>query len=75
MLPMAATRAGYKVVVSAAVDPEQREELVRRAAEGDRTLSQELRIAVREHLEHPPGLTAEAGSSTPSGPASGPGDA
>jgi hypothetical protein len=63
-----ATRAGYKVVVSAAVEPEQRDELVRRAIEGDRTLSQELRIAVREHLEHPSGLRRRA-SVPPEGPA------
>ncbi len=39
-----------KVVVSAAVDVEQREELERLAREGDRTLSQQVRMAVREHL-------------------------
>lgn len=40
-----------KVVVSAAVEQEQRDELQRLAREGDRTLSQQVRIAVREHLE------------------------
>jgi Ribbon-helix-helix protein, copG family len=45
------TFAENKVVVSAAVEPEQREELERLAREGDRTLSQQVRIAVREHLD------------------------
>ena len=47
---MRATLAELKVVVSAAVDAEQREELERLAREGDRTLSQQVRMAVREHL-------------------------
>ena len=48
---MRATFVESKVVVSAAVEQEQREELQRLAREGDRTLSQQVRIAVREHLE------------------------
>ena len=68
---MAATRAGYKVVVSAAVEPEQREQLERMAAEGDRTLSQELRRAVARYLDTPPRLPLEAGSSDHREPASG----
>jgi hypothetical protein len=38
------------VIVSAAVEPRQRQELQRRAQEGDRTLSQEVRRAIREYL-------------------------
>lgn len=48
---MRATLEEPKVVISSAVGPEQREELERLAREGDRTLSQQVRIAVREHLE------------------------
>lgn len=39
-----------KVVVSAAVERDQREELERLAREGDRTLSQQVRLALREYL-------------------------
>ena len=39
-----------KVVVSAAVDREQRQQLERLAREGDRTLSQQVRVALREYL-------------------------
>ena len=67
-MPVTATRSGYKVVVSAAVEPEQRDELVRRAVEGDRTLSQELRVAIREHLDDPSGSRRRA-SVPPEGPA------
>ena len=45
------TREGSTVIVSAAVDPRQREELARRAQEGDRTLSQEIRRALVRYLE------------------------
>lgn len=53
-----------KVVISAAVEPEQRAELERLARAGERTLSQEIRRAVREHLERcgiaePPGAIDE----------------
>lgn len=48
---MMATLAERKVVVSGTVAPSQREELERLAREGDRTLSQQVRLAVREHLE------------------------
>jgi predicted transcriptional regulator len=44
------------VVISAAVDREQREALERLAREGDRTLSQQVRVAIREFL----GRTHEA---------------
>ena len=47
---MRATLVEPKVVVSAAVEQEHREELKRLACEGDRTLSQQVRIAVREYL-------------------------
>jgi hypothetical protein len=47
---MTITHTDTKVVVSAAVDREQREELERMAQEGDRTLSQQVRIVVREYL-------------------------
>jgi hypothetical protein len=39
-----------KVIVSAAVEAEQRDELERRARVAERTLSQEIRLAIREHL-------------------------
>ena len=42
--------AESKVVVSAAVEPEQRAELERMAREGDRTLSQEIRRALTGYL-------------------------
>lgn len=45
---MPQTREG--VVVSAQVTLEDRAELERRAAEADRSLSAEIRRAVREHL-------------------------
>jgi len=48
---MRTTLAEPKVVVSAAIEPEQREELERRAAEGSRSLSQEIRKALRGYLE------------------------
>ena len=40
-----------KVNISAAVDREQREQLERLAREGDRTLSQQIRLIVRRYLE------------------------
>ena len=46
-----------KVVVSAAVYPEERAELERRAAEGDRTLSQEIRRALARYLHNEEGKT------------------
>ena len=39
-----------KVVLSAAVEREQREALELLAREGDRTLSQQVRVAIREYL-------------------------
>ena len=39
------------VIVSAQVSPEDRAELERRAAEADRSLSAQIRRALREHLE------------------------
>ena len=48
---MRTTHTEPKVVVSVAVEPALREELERLAREGDRTLSQQARIAIREHLE------------------------
>lgn len=47
---MRATLEEHKVVVSAAVDPAQRAALERMAAEGDRTLSQEIRRALTKYL-------------------------
>jgi hypothetical protein len=47
---MRATVDDPKVVISSAVEAEQREELERLAREGGRTLSQQVRIAVREYL-------------------------
>jgi hypothetical protein len=44
------TQTESKVVVSAAVDREQREALELLAREGDRTLSQQVRVALREYL-------------------------
>ena len=38
------------VVLSAAVEREQREALELLAREGDRTLSQQVRVAIREYL-------------------------
>jgi hypothetical protein len=46
---MQQTREG--VIVSAQVSPTERAELLRRATEGDRSLSAEIRRAIREHLE------------------------
>lgn len=40
-----------KVIVSAAVEAAQRDELERLARSAERTLSQEIRLAIREHLE------------------------
>jgi hypothetical protein len=40
-----------RVVVSSTVAVEERRELERLAAAGDRTLSQEVRKAIRRHLE------------------------
>ena len=40
-----------KVIVSSAVDREERDELERLARDGDRTLSQEIRRALRRHIE------------------------
>jgi hypothetical protein len=40
-----------KVIVSAAIEAEQRDELARRARVAERTLSQQIRLALREHLE------------------------
>ena len=39
------------VIVSSVVTPEQRDELRRRAEEGDRSLSAEIRRALREYLD------------------------
>ena len=41
-----------KVIVSAQVDTDVRAQLARLAAEGDRTLSAEIRRAIFEHVEH-----------------------
>ena len=46
---MQQARAG--VIVSAQVSPRERAELLLRAAEADRSLSAEIRRAIREHLE------------------------
>ena len=43
-------RIETKVVLSAAVEREQREALELLAREGDRTLSQQVRVAIREYL-------------------------
>jgi len=42
-----------KVIVSAQIDREQREELERRAAEADRTISWLVRDAVASYLDSP----------------------
>ena len=47
---MRTTLAEPKVVISSAVEAEERAELERMAAEGDRTLSQEIRRALRDYL-------------------------
>ncbi len=44
------------------VDPDDHERLVKRARAEDRSVSAELRVAIKEHLRAPPGLTAAAGS-------------
>jgi hypothetical protein len=41
-----------KVIVSAAVEREQRDTLERMARAGERTLSQEIRLAIRKYLAH-----------------------
>ena len=48
---MRATLEEHKVVVSAAVAPAQRAALEHLAAEGDRTLSQEIRRALAQYVE------------------------
>jgi len=40
-----------KAIVSAQVDLDTRDELRRRAREADRTVSAEVRMAIREHLQ------------------------
>ena len=65
-------RTEPKVHISAQVARQDREELELLAAERDRTISYEVRQAVRMYLErehHPRALTAAAGSSESSGPA------
>ena len=57
---MRATLAEPKVVVSAAVESEERAELERMAAAGDRTLSQEIRRALRDYLARENPDTPEA---------------
>jgi predicted transcriptional regulator len=48
---MATTLAPGKTIVSAVIDEEQRDELIRLARAADRSLSAEVRRAVTEHLE------------------------
>jgi post-segregation antitoxin (ccd killing protein) len=45
-------RTVERVSVSAFVDPDDHERLVERARAEDRSVSAELRVAIREHLEH-----------------------
>ena len=47
---MRATLEEHKVVVSAAIESEKRDDLLRRAIRGDRTLSQEIRRALSNYL-------------------------
>jgi hypothetical protein len=44
------TRAEEKTIVSAQVPTVTRDELLRRAEQADRSLSAEIRTAIREHL-------------------------
>jgi post-segregation antitoxin (ccd killing protein) len=44
-------RTVERVSVSAFVDPDDHERLVERARSEDRSVSAELRVAIREHLE------------------------
>jgi post-segregation antitoxin (ccd killing protein) len=44
------SQAEPSAIVSAQVDLETRDELRRRAREADRTVSAEIRVAIREHL-------------------------
>ena len=48
---MTATLAPGKTIVSAVIDEKQRDELIRIAHAGDRSLSAEIRRAVAKHLE------------------------
>jgi hypothetical protein len=48
---MSTTEQAGMVIVSAQISAEQRAELVRLAAEADRTLSAQIRRAVKEHRE------------------------
>jgi len=48
------TASSGKVVISSQVTVAVREELERRAHEADRTLSAELRVAIRKHVEPQP---------------------
>ena len=45
-----------RVAISAFVDPDDHERLVERARSEDRSVSAELRVAIREHLSIPPTL-------------------
>ena len=68
-------RTVERVSVSAFVDPDDHERLVERALAEDRSVSAELRLAIKQHLRAPSGLLAVAGSSEASGPASSSGGA
>ena len=43
-------RTAERVSISAFVDPDDHEQLVERARSEDRSVSAELRVAIREHL-------------------------
>jgi hypothetical protein len=54
--------AAPKKPIIALVDPAVRAELERRAKDADRTLSAEIRRALREHLEASPGISSPLGA-------------
>lgn len=58
---MATTLAPGKTIVSSMIDKTQRDELLRLAREGDRSLSSEIRRALANHLEN----TRTEGNNTP----------
>lgn len=57
---MQQARNPSRVVVSSVIERSQREELERRAAEQDRTISYLVRCAVREYLHSGSGVTGGA---------------
>ena len=66
---MSTTRGGCTVIISAAVPPEMRDELVRRAAEADRSLSREIGRGLTRYLNEVPSGSQRRASVPPRAPA------